>query len=63
MYLKINLWKKAFEKFKAIWSVLTDYITSNFFKGCNPQSLLGPFLNTFYHISRIRESNITGQAY
>ena len=40
------MWNKAFKNFEVIWSAYADYITSNFFKGCPPQILLGPFLNT-----------------
>ena len=31
-WTKKNLWNAAFEKFKGIWSVLTDHITSNILK-------------------------------
>ena len=37
---KLNLWKTAFQ----------------FFKGCLPQTLLGPFLNTLSHMILIKTS-------
>ena len=39
------MWKTAFKKFEVIWSVFS------FFKGCLPQILLVPFLNTLTHIT------------
>ena len=39
------MWKTAFKKFEVIWSVFP------FFKGCLPQILLVPFLNTLTHIT------------
>ena len=44
-WTKQNLWKTAFKKFEAIWSAYHF----KFFKGCLPQILLGPFLNTLSH--------------
>ena len=40
---KENLWKIAFKKFEGIWSV-------KFSKGCLPQSLLSPLMNTLPHM-------------
>ena len=37
------MWKTAFKKLEGKWPL-------NFFKGCLPQILLGPFLNTFFQI-------------
>ena len=42
--------KTAFIKSKVIWSAEVDHITWNFFKGCLPQILLGPFLNILPYI-------------
>ena len=42
-WTKKLLWKTAFKKFEGIWS-------AKFFKGCLPQILLGPLLNTLSHI-------------
>ena len=33
-------------KFEVKWSVKINRIISSFLKGCTPQILLGPFLNT-----------------
>ena len=46
-WTKLNLWKTAFKKFKG------GMVCFRFFKGCLPQVLLGPFLNTLSHINRI----------
>ena len=35
-------------KYEGIWSVMRLYLFK-FFKGCLPQVLLGPFLNTLSH--------------
>ena len=40
-WTKYYLWKTAFKIFEGIWSA-----SLKFFKGCLPQILLGPFLNT-----------------
>ena len=39
------MWKTAFQKFAVIWSACRPY-HCRFFKGCLPQILLGPFMNT-----------------
>ena len=43
------MWKTAFKKFEGVWSALGFY-PLKFFKGCLPQILLGPFLNTLSHL-------------
>ena len=53
-WTKQNLWKTAFKKFDGIWSALSRPYSFKFFKGCLPQILLGPFLNTLTHVSRLR---------
>ena len=45
-----NLWMTAFIKFEAVWSALDIPYLFKFFKGCLPQILLGPFLNTLPQI-------------
>ena len=40
------MWKTAFKKFKGVWSALGRTYPFKYFKGCLPQFLLGPFLNT-----------------
>ena len=40
----------AFKKFERVWSALGRSYTFISFKGCLPQILLGPFLNTLTHI-------------
>ena len=47
---KVNFWKTAFKKFEGAWSALSKPHPLKFFKGCLPQSLLGPFLNTLSHL-------------
>ena len=42
--------KFAEDGLQKVWSV-ADHITSNFFKGCLPQILLGLFLNTLRQVS------------
>ena len=44
---QVKFVKDSLSKFEEIWSA---YI-SNFIKGCLPQTLLGPFLNTLIHIN------------
>ena len=46
-WTKKNLWKRAFKKIEEIWSAKAD----QFFKGCPPQILFDPFLNTLTQIS------------
>ena len=48
-WTKQKLWKTAFKKFDGIWSALSRPYSFKFFKGCLPQILLGPFLNTLTH--------------
>ena len=38
-----------FKKFEGVWSAKADH-SFKFFKGCLPQFLLGPFLNTLSQI-------------
>ena len=45
-WTKQNIWKTTFKKFEGIWSAKADHITFSFFKGCLPQILLSPLLNT-----------------
>ena len=52
-WTKENLWKAAFKKFEVIWSALVCLgkpYHFTFFKGCLPQILLSPFLNTLCHV-------------
>ena len=49
-WMKKTLWKTAVKQFEVMCSASADRITSNFFTGCLPQILLGPFLNTLPHI-------------
>ena len=42
---KWNLWKTAFKNFQVI-GLSQHTISLQIFKGCLPQTLLGPFLNT-----------------
>ena len=53
-WTKQNLWDIAFKKFEVTWFALTDISNFKFyfksFKGCIPQILLGPLLNTLVHI-------------
>ena len=46
-WTKKNLWKTVFKKFEVIWYV---------YKGCLPQILLGPFLNTLSHMLLLKIS-------
>ena len=50
-WTKQNLWETAFKKFEEIMSVLTDISLQISYKGCLPQVLLGPFLNTLSQIT------------
>ena len=53
--LCVYLWGKvfkngpAFKKFEGVWSAGRPH-SFKFFKGCLPQILPGPFLNTLSHI-------------
>ena len=38
------------------WSTLADHMVFKFFKGCLPEFLLGPFLNTLYCLNCSRPS-------
>ena len=52
-WIKENLWKTNFNK---IWSDLvcpSRRYHFSFFKGCLPQILLGPFLNTLPHLNSL----------
>ena len=52
-WTKENLWKAAFKKFEVIWSALVCLgkpYHFTFFKGCLPQIILSPFLNTLCHV-------------
>ena len=40
------------EKLKLIWDKVFKNGPSKFFKGYLPQIVLGPFLNTLFHLSR-----------
>ena len=42
---QVNLWKTAFKKFEVMVCLSRPY-HFKFFKGCLPQILLSPFLNT-----------------
>ena len=50
-WTKQNLWKTTFKKFEGVWSACSKPYPFKFFKGCLPQILLGPFLNTLSHMS------------
>ena len=43
------MWKTTFKKIEVIWSVHRPY-HFKFHKGCLPQILLGPFLNTLFQM-------------
>ena len=48
---KLILWKRAFKKFEVIWSASAYHITLQFFlKAVFHKFLLGPFLNTLFHL-------------
>ena len=55
-WTKWNLWKTAFKKFEVTWSA-KQTISLQIFKGCLPQILLGPFLNTFSYQFQRRENS------
>ena len=40
------MWKTAFKEFAGVWSALGRPYPFMFFKGCLPQILIAPFLNT-----------------
>ena len=55
-WTKKNLWKPSFKKFEGVWSTfvcLSRPYHFKFFKGCPPQILLGPLLNTLNTLSHI----------
>ena len=43
------MWKTAFKKFEVIYSASKPY-HFKFIKGCHPQILFGPLLNTLTHL-------------
>ena len=49
-WIKLNLWKTAFKKFEGIWCASSRSYSFKMFKGCLPQILLGPFLNTLSQV-------------
>ena len=49
-WTKENLWKTAFKKLERVWSALARPYRFEFFKGFDPQVLIGPFLNTLSHL-------------
>ena len=49
--------KTAFKKFEGVRSTLGRPHPFKLFKGCVPQILLGPFLNTLSYISAICNTN------
>ena len=44
------MWKTAFKKLELIYGLPRQTISLQMFKGCFPQILLGPFLNTLIQI-------------
>ena len=52
------MWKAAFKKFEVRYGLLRKTISLQFFKGCLPQILFGPFLNTLTHISLKEKHNL-----
>ena len=49
---KYNLWNAGFPKFDVMCLVLTEHMTSIFFKAVFHKFHLGPFLNTLFEIHR-----------
>ena len=45
-WTKSNLWKTVFKKFEGVWYTLGRQYPFKFFKGCLPQILFGPLVNT-----------------
>ena len=51
----VNLWKTALKKFEGIWSrVPYGPYPFKFYKGCLPQILLGPFVNSLSQLFLIQ---------
>ena len=47
---QVNFVEDSLQKFEEVWSAFSRSYPFKFFKGCLPQILLGPFLNTLSHI-------------
>ena len=47
---QVKLVEDSLLKFEEVWIALVDHTLLTFLKGCVPQVLLGPFLNTFTHL-------------
>ena len=56
-WTKQNLWKTAFKKSEGLCSALSRPWPFEFFKGCLPKIVLGPFLNALTHLDMLDTKN------
>ena len=47
---QVKFVEESLKRFEGVWSALKRQYSFKFFKGCSPQILLGPFLNTLHLI-------------